>query len=117
MIEFNETENAWNSAIEAVRNGTLSWAVGGISASMKRLGIVEFTTHVNTEPFVVLYSVYKNPWMSWRNIVLPFKMIVWLSLISTIIAISSLFFLAVTKTEINLNIKFNYFFHVSMSFT
>lgn len=116
MKEFVETENNWMSIIESIRNGSLSWAIGGITSTIKRLQVVEFTNYIHTEPYVVLYSVYDDPWMSWLSVIIPFELPVWIVLAISVIIISCLFLISMRKTKLGNSIPFYYFVQASLNF-
>lgn len=114
LKEFVETENNWMAIIQAIRNGSLDWAIGGITSTIKRLQVVEFTNYIHTEPFVVLYSVYDDPWMSWQSIIIPFEMTVWIVLLSSIVIICCLCVVTMRQTKVRQKITFYYFVQVSL---
>lgn len=113
MHNFSNLTNSWVSIIEAVNNRTLHWAVGGITVTISRTEHVDFTTFLQNEAFTVMYSVSEDPWMSWKNIVLPFQFAVWLALIFAIFVISSLFYAAMQLTGYRGKIRVGYFMQVS----
>lgn len=87
--------------------------MGGISASIRRLEDVEFTNYIYLDHFVALYSIYSDPWVSLQNVILPFEMKIWIYLIGAVFVTSFILFIAITKTESDVNIQYGYMLQVS----
>lgn len=113
LEEIIESVNTWEYAINVIKNNALDWAVGGISAAIKRFEVVDFTNYIHTEPYVVLYSIQDDPWMSWKNLITPFNMSIWTMLIFTNFTIASIFIIAVKSCRPNTKISFLHFVQVS----
>lgn len=93
LIKITEDGNTWFTIIETVKNGTFDWVVGGVTASRSRLSLLQFTSSINDEHFVILYARSNNPWMSWTSLLLPFQLYVWVALFVTAIIISTILFI------------------------
>lgn len=98
--------------IHAITNGYIDWAIGGITITFSRSKVVDFTNYINTEPYVVLYTINYDPWMSWLNVISPFQVGVWIILIVSIILISFLLLLSMHVTKRNTYYKLRYFVQV-----
>lgn len=51
----------------------IHWAVGGISVSIKRGEITDFTRFIHPESFKVLFTMPEDYWHMIRNVVLVFQ--------------------------------------------
>lgn len=91
LVNYSNDHDPWESMIKAVKNQDLHWAISGISVTIERLKVVDYTVLVRSEPYTALYSRYEDPWKSWKNIVLPFKLSVWMALLVLVLVVTLLY--------------------------
>lgn len=98
LIEFKDMPDIWKEMVDAVSHRRVDWAVGGITESLDRIKITDFTHFIRPEPFTALFSVYEDIWMSWQNILMPFQLVVWIVLSGTTLAIALLLYSTIKLT-------------------
>lgn len=99
--------------VNAVKNRKVDWACGGITVSLDRIKVVDFTNFIRPEPYTALYSVYEDIWMSWENILMPFQLELWLLLIGTTCIISLLMHVSLKFTHGGKSFSFLYYMQVN----
>lgn len=114
MIPYSSYKNSWAAVVTSVSQNVLDLAVSGISLTLSRTKVVDFTTRIRVEPYSIIYALYDDPLLSWRNILLPFQLTIWMTVIVSIFSISVLLVLAVRFTRLQgMNITLSYFVTVS----
>lgn len=118
MIPYSGFKNSWAAAVRAVSKNILDWAISGITLTLPRTKYVDFTSGIRVEPYSILYALYDDPWLSWKNILLPFHFYIWITLTATVIVISFLLYVAVNsaKKDKDPPITLTYFIKVGFLF-
>lgn len=89
----------WKEMVDAVRDRKVDWAVGGITLSLDRIAVADFTHFIRPEPYTALYSIYEDIWMSWQNILMPFELSLWIVLTITTSIIACLLYSSIKFTH------------------
>nr|XP_022913907.1 uncharacterized protein LOC111424557 [Onthophagus taurus] len=85
--EFKLGGGLWRTMIEDVHFEKRDWAIGGISTSLERLQLADFTTMLHMESYTAFYTVSETKPEDLHGILRPFEITSWFFLILLLILV------------------------------
>ncbi|KAF2886106.1 hypothetical protein ILUMI_20067, partial [Ignelater luminosus] len=82
----------WKAMIEAVHFREIDWAIGGISSSTERGELADLTKYIHIETYTALFYCCsaKDTWKSWKQVLSPFELSMWLCVGSMLVLMTVL---------------------------